>query len=110
MAKLRKKIKIDQVLPRLLKMASMSLSELSRASGCPVSTLGTWLQAGSKPKDISAVAAVAEILEVPLSKLLFDEVEQEPDLKELPVEVVLDGYYRLRLEKIMPSGRKKREN
>lgn len=94
------KLKLNTVLRRLLKEKGISALELSRTSGVPNSTIATWL-AGSAPKRPEQIADVARIFGVSLHTILFDEPEPNASLAfEEEREVVLDGYYRLKLERV----------
>ncbi|MGK5083264.1 helix-turn-helix transcriptional regulator [Bdellovibrionota bacterium FG-1] len=95
--------KISIVLPRLLRERGFTQSQLSKNSGIPLSTLSTWLLPKSKPRDPEAVFKVANALGVTLEELLFDQrpVEREVTLEALPLEKLLDGLYRIRLERVI---------
>lgn len=94
------KMQLKVVLRRLLKEKRMSALELSRSSGVPNSTIATWL-AGSSPKRVEQTSDVARVLGVPLHILLFDEPEPNSAPTTEEKEVVLDGLYRLKLEKVV---------
>jgi transcriptional regulator with XRE-family HTH domain len=104
----KKQIRINEILPALLKESGMNMSELSRATSIPVSTIATWLEEGARPSDVAAVALCAEALSTTMHHLLFGSPEREPSLDDLPTEMVMSGYYRLRLEKVIHSPRKKK--
>lgn len=94
------KMKLSIVLRRVLKAKSMSALELSRSSGVPNSTIATWL-AGSAPKRPEQLASAAKCLGIGLHELLFDEPEPNAaPISEEKGEVILDGLYRLKLERI----------
>lgn len=95
------KMKLNIVLRRLLKEKRMSALQLSRAAAVPNSTIATWL-AGSAPKRPEQLSDVARVLGVGLHALLFDEPEPNAGpIVEDQGEVVLDGLYRLKLEKVI---------
>ncbi len=99
-----KEIKIHQVLRALIKDRNVTTTQVSKATGVPNSTLSTWLLPGAKPRDPRHIAAVAEYFQVSIEYLLFEAI-QPPALNVLPMEQILDGYYRLRLERvILPQG------
>lgn len=104
-----RKVKTHETLPRLLKARGLTTTKLSKLTKIPNSTLSTWLTPGVKPKDPEQVATVAEALGVTMFELLFGEREDERDLavENLELEPVLDGLYRLRLEKVVLPKRKK---
>lgn len=106
----KKAIKIHETLPALLKARGMSLSQLSRKTGTPLSTLSTWLDEGAKPKDPAAVALCAGTLGATMHHLLFGLPEDEAGFDQLKTEVVLSGYYKLRLERVIPHSPRKQES
>lgn len=96
------KVKISVVLPRLLKERGLNQTQLSKMANVSLSTISTWMLPKSKPRDPDAVYRVAEVLGVTLEELLFDTRprEREVTIEHLPQEKILDGVYRLRLERI----------
>jgi transcriptional regulator with XRE-family HTH domain len=100
---MKKKLKLHETLSRLLKERGMTLRRLSKESGVPPSNLSAWQVPGTKPKDVLQVAAVADVLGVSLSFLLFGKSEKKINLEELPTELIMSGVYRLRLERVLPQ-------
>lgn len=98
-----KEIKIHLVLRRLLAKNGITTSALSKATGVPNSTLSTWLLPSARPKDLRHLKAVADYFQVCIEDLLFDEFPPVV-LNALRSEAILDGYYRLRLEKVLPPS------
>ena len=96
-----KTIKIHLVLRRLLQERGLTTSQLSKQVGLPNSTIATWLQADCKPTDVSKIAVVAEYFGIGMHRLLFDQEETATPLTGIQTEIVLDGFYRLRLEKVL---------
>lgn len=106
---MKKKIIIAEVLPGLLKERGITAKQLAKeAGGISASTISTWLLPGSRPRNIEDVAAVAEVLGVSMNHLLFGDAEEPQDLLTLPAEAILEGVYRLKLERIpIPKKQKK---
>ena len=102
----KKTIKISEVLPRLLKELNMSAKQLSKAAHISPSTISTWCLPKSKPKNIQDVAAAADVLGVSLNMLLFGEADTATDLNNLAGETLLNGIYRIKLERINLNGKK----
>lgn len=99
-----KEIKIQFVLKRLMKERRITASQLSKATGVPNSTISTWLLPDANPKDTVQLAQVAEYFHVSLEYLLFDHGQKGP-YDVFPLEPLMDGYYRLRLERVIfPRG------
>lgn len=98
--KKKKTIVISEVLPRLLRERNITAKQLSKATGISASTISTWCLPNSKPKRIEDVAAAAEYLNCGLSMLLFNEAESSLDLQNITGSVLLDGIFKIHLEKI----------
>ena len=94
-------LKVHSVFRRLLKERSLTLGAVAKATGVPKSTLSTWLVAGSKPSDPTQIRAVSNFFGLGMTQFLFDEPEQELSLEALKTEMVLDGLYRIRLERVV---------
>ena len=104
-------IKIDKVLRRLISDARITTTLVSRKTGVPNSTLSTWLIPGAKPRDPLHVAAVASFFQVSLEYLLFDS--SPPSMRALLLgETILDGKFRLRIERMdsLPEAQKEEMN
>lgn len=94
-------LRIHVVLKRLLEERKVTSTQLSKVVGIPKSTISTWLLPTAKPTDVEQIQKVAKFFKISMSQLLFDEVESGNGLQAVQTELVLDGYYRLRLEKII---------
>jgi transcriptional regulator with XRE-family HTH domain len=99
-----KQIRIHQTLQHLLKLHSWSISELGRRSGVPLSTLSTWLLPEARPSDPQQIEKVASALGTSMHYLLFGEPENKNLEEFFPGQVVLDGFFRVRIEKILKDG------
>lgn len=102
---MKKEIKIHIVLRRLMEQKGVTTTEIAHATKVPNSTLSTWLLPKAKPKDPQHLAAVAEYFSTSIDYLLFGSVP-EVDVESLPLEHVLDGLYRLRLERVVIPKKK----
>jgi hypothetical protein len=74
------KIELRQVLKRELKARQMTINALARDCAMPVSVLHAWVQ-GVLPsaKNLHHIGTLAKFLNLPVSVLLFDEDERNPD-------------------------------
>jgi transcriptional regulator with XRE-family HTH domain len=95
--------KISSVLPRILAERKMSQSALAKKAGVPLSTLSTWLIPNSKPRDLEACDRTAAALGVSFEELVFDRKprEQQIDLQSFPLEKLFDGFFKIRLERVI---------
>ncbi|MGE0633746.1 MAG: helix-turn-helix domain-containing protein [Pseudobdellovibrionaceae bacterium] len=100
MKKQQKLVCTRDVLSKQLKAKGMTISQLSRASGVPNSTLAQW-SSGVTPKNPSQALAVANVLGISLHFFLFGEEEQASDLEALETELVLEGLYKLSLQRVI---------
>lgn len=102
----KKKIIINEVLPKLLKDKGLTAKEVSKLTGISTSTLSTWTLPKAKPRNIEDVALVAEVLGTSLNFLLFGELDKPSDLNQIQGETVLQGVFRLKLERLMIPDKK----
>lgn len=95
------KIKIDQVLNRLIKEKRLTLKELSKASGVPASTIHEW-QNGRSPRDPVQAKKVADALDVSLNQLLFDEPDKNESIQIQSIfkEDVFSGIFEINIKRI----------
>ncbi len=107
---MKKRIVIAEVLPRLLKDRGWTAKKLSELAQVKPTTISTWLLTGSRPRNIEDVAAVASVLEVSLNHLLFGEADEPNDLNTLQTTTVLEGLYKLKLERVVIPETKKKPN
>jgi transcriptional regulator with XRE-family HTH domain len=101
----KKELKISEVLPRLLEKRGLSLRELSRQTGIPQRTVAEWAKPGSKPSDVTAIKKCADLLQVSTDFLLWGEDSNPVNFESLPTDVILEGLYRIKLEKIKIGGK-----
>jgi len=97
---MKREIQIHVVLRRLLDQRGTTTTQVAKATKVPNSTLSTWLLPKAKPKDPQHLAAVADHFGTTIDFLLFGEVPAV-NVESLPLEHVLDGLYRLRLERVV---------
>lgn len=92
------KNKLPLVLNRLMKEKKLSQRQLAKLSGVSLSTINGMLD-GKKSYSTENLIAIADTLDISLDRLLRDE-EKSSGVESFPTTQVLDGFYRLRLEKI----------
>lgn len=103
-------VKIHITLKRLMKERGLTVTQLAKRAGVPHSTLSTWLLPSARPQDPVQIAAVARELGVGMHTLLFDELEESLSLESLVTQSVLDGLYRVRLEKVIMPTKKRTDS
>ena len=94
----KKKIQIHKVLPELLKKKNVSIREVSRKTSVPQATLNSWTKDGSKPSDVNSLKLVASYFQISMDYLLYAESVQ--DFENIETDVLLNGLFRIRLEKV----------
>lgn len=97
--------KLPLVLKRILAERRLSQRQLSKDSGVSISTLNGML-AGKKAYSVENLLKISEVLSVSLDRLLKDQESDASGVEHASTHVVLDGYYRLRLEKIEVEAKK----
>jgi transcriptional regulator with XRE-family HTH domain len=92
-------IRIADTLKALLKENGISLRELSKRSGVPVSTLSEW-SSNREPKSPIQTRKVAAALGVSMHYLLFGEPDQQEPLAKLLKEDVFSGTYEISVKRV----------
>ncbi len=92
-------IKIAQTMKQLLKERGMTLRELSKRSGVPVSTLSEW-SSNREPKSPTQTRKVAQALGVSMHYLLFGEDDSQEPLQKLLKEDLFQGTFEITVKKV----------
>lgn len=97
------RVKLKEVLTRELKSRNESVHAVAEATGIPSSTLHAW-STGQLPsaKNLHLLKKLSDYLNIPLSVLLFNAREGEPDSAILFSSEFVDDQrrYRLIIEKL----------
>lgn len=98
---------LAKTLARLMEEQKITAKALAAKAKVPRSTLGGWL-AGIQPQNLEEVRKVAHALGVTFEHAVFGEEDHDLSraLNGAAREIVLDGYYHVRLLKI-ESGKEK---
>ena len=98
---MRKVTPFSAMLKELVADQKLTLRDLAKRSGIKPSTLGDWL-AGASPRDMRQVRSVAKVLGVTFELLACgdEEVSFERALNSMPRALVLQGDFRIKIEKI----------
>ncbi len=92
-------IKIAQTMKQLLKERGITLRELSKRSGVPVSTLSEW-SSNREPKSPTQTRKVAQALGVSMHFLLFGEDDSQEPLQKLLKEDLFQGTFEITVKKV----------
>jgi lambda repressor-like predicted transcriptional regulator len=94
-------VKIAIVMNRMMKEKKLSIKELSRLSGVPSSTLHEWLNLRI-PKSPVQVKKVANVLNVSLDHLLFDEQEalKPVPIQDLMTDDTVSGVFEITIKRV----------
>lgn len=92
-------IKIAQTMKQLLKERGITLRELSKRSGVPVSTLSEW-SSNREPKSPTQTRKVAQALGVSMHFLLFGEDDSQEPLQMLLKEDLFQGTFEITVKKV----------
>jgi transcriptional regulator with XRE-family HTH domain len=92
-------VKIAETLKLLLKERGMSLRELSKRSGVPVSTLSEW-SSNREPKSPTQTRKVAEALGVSMHYLIFGEDDSQEPLQKLLKEDLFNGTFEISVKRV----------
>lgn len=83
-----------------MKERSISQRKLAKLSNVPLSSINALLNNDQRSYSLENVCAVADVLEVSLDRLIRDSHEHSTTVDSIPTTVVLDGAFRIRLEKL----------
>lgn len=92
-------VKIGPVLKKLLKQQGLSLKELSKASGVPISTLGEWAN-NRNPRNPIQVKRVSETLGVSMHFLYFGEEDNKEPIQKLLKEELFSGTFEINIRRV----------
>jgi transcriptional regulator with XRE-family HTH domain len=94
-------IKIGSVLKRELKKQKLTVKELSKEAGVPVSTLHEWMS-GRSPRNIVQAKKVANHLGISLNRLLFDQAEEHEaiSLESVIKDEIFSGVFEITLKRV----------
>lgn len=99
-----KRTPLSMMLKTLMEDQKLTLRAIYEQSGVPRSTLSDWL-AGSTPKNLRQLRAVAKVLGVTFELLACGDEEKDHEviLNSMPRSLVLDGHFKIRIERIGPE-------
>lgn len=99
-------IVLGPTIKRLLEEKGLTMLAVSKMARVPKATLSGWMH-NAKPKGISVaqVRRVARVFGVTLEYALFGEEDTDlaRTLNGAARKIVLDGFYRIQLEKLEPT-------
>lgn len=85
----------------ILKRKELTVTELSKATNIPRTTLLGWIKGTSSSPNLSQLDTVAQFLDVTIEELAFGRRQRKPDISEILTSAeVHTGIYRLTLEKL----------
>lgn len=94
-------LKIGTVLARVMRERRLSVKELSKTSGVPVSTIHEWIN-GRSPRDPLQAKKVADALQISLNRLLFDtpDLTESINLNQILKEDVFSGVFEINIKRV----------
>jgi len=92
---------LAKTLRLLLEERNLTIEDVAVATEIKRATIGDWL-AGTSPRNMQDARTVARYLGVTFHYLCFGHSEDDVSaiINSAPTEMILDGIFRLRLEKI----------
>ena len=100
-----KKIKLPQILRKLIEAKGAPARQVAREVGIPQSTLNNYLS-GRGPTNPAQIHALAQYFGTSMEFLLFGEDTRPPTLDEVFTQGIFDGWLRVKIERAIPSKRK----
>ncbi len=92
-------VKIAQTLKALLQQRGMTLREISKVSGVPVSTLSEW-SSNRNPKNPLQTKKVAEALGVTMHFLIFGEDDSQEPIQKILKEDFFSGTFEMTIKRV----------
>ena len=102
-----KKIKLPQVLRKLISDKGVPARQVARDVGIPQSTLNNYLS-GRGPTKPEQIHALAQYFGCSMEFLLFGEDTRPPTLDEVMTAGLFEGWLKVKIEKAVPNKRKVR--
>lgn len=103
---MRERIIVSKVLKSLLIKKNLSVRALARETKMPQSTLNS-IVSGKQSGSIEQLLILAEYFEVSLEYLATGDDSRQPSLNEIFTEDVYSGWLKVKIERAIPSKRKK---
>lgn len=100
-----KKIRLPQVLRKLIADKGLPARQIAREVGIPQSTLNNYLS-GRGPTRPEQVHALAQYFGCSMEFLLFGEDTRPPSLDEVLTTGLFEGWLKVKIEKAVPHRRK----
>ncbi len=88
-------------LKKILKAKDLTMAQLARATKVPKTTLANWM-AGTPPKNLDQLKAVADYLEISIDELCYSvkpTASEKPSLRQVVEDEVLAGVYEVVLRR-----------
>jgi transcriptional regulator with XRE-family HTH domain len=102
---MKKVVRLQHVLAKLIKDKGMTVREVGRRCGVPQSTMNNFL-AGRGPHKPEQVLAIAQFFGVSMEFLLFGEDLRPPTLDDVFTEGVFEGWLKIKVERAIPTKKK----
>lgn len=99
------KVKLKQILQKLLKDRGISARELSRQTGIAQSTINNFLS-GRGPQKPEQILIIARYFGTSMEFLLFGEDSRQPTLDDVFTEGLFEGWLKVKIERAIPNKRK----
>lgn len=104
-----KTVKLNQTLKELMSKHGLKLKALSKASGIPLSTLGSYTASSKSAYRPEHIAKLCDYFNVTSDFLLFGETNGSEALGALLTEQVFDGFLKVRVERVIPNKKDQKE-
>ncbi|MBX9768025.1 MAG: helix-turn-helix domain-containing protein [Bdellovibrionales bacterium] len=98
-----KKAKLNETLKRLIEDKDLTLKEVSKGTGVPASTIGSYLHGKKAAYNPDHLLALAAFFNVSTDFLLLGNSANPTSLNEIPTEEFFSGWLRVRIERAIPD-------
>lgn len=93
------KLKIAQTLSHLMESRRITLKEISKGTGVPLSSIAEWKKNNRNPK-VEDAGKVADFLGITLSHLLFGQEDRQEPLQKILKEEFFKGTFEINIKRV----------
>ena len=102
-----KNVKISHSLKTLMKDRKITLKDLSKSTGIPISTLGSYTASEKSTYSADHISSLCTYFDVSADYLLFGKNTEVEALNAILTEELFSGWIKVRVERAIPIKNKK---
>lgn len=102
-----KNIRINQSLKTLMKDRKITLKDLSKSTGIPISTLGSYIASQKATYSAEHISSLCTYFDISADFLLFGKNTEVEALNAILTEELFAGWIKVKIERAIPIKNKK---